>query len=33
MIVLQLQAQDQKLKQKQVFLNYAQHGKVENVQG
>jgi hypothetical protein len=33
MIVLQLQANDQKLKQKQILLNYQQHGKVENVQG
>lgn len=33
MIVLQLQANDKKLKQKQIRLNYQQHGKVENVQG
>lgn len=33
MIVLQLKANDEKLKQKQIRLNYEQHGKVENVHG
>lgn len=33
MIVLQLKANDNKLRQKQIRLNYQQHGKVENVQG
>jgi hypothetical protein len=33
MIALQLKAHDQKLRQKQILLNYQQHGKVDHVHG